>query len=29
MLMQPYNFIANKIYRSLNIIGFTKHDVKL
>ena len=26
--MRAYNLITNKIYRSLNIIGFTKHHGK-
>ena len=29
MLMRAYTLITNKIYRSLNIIDFTKHDGKL
>ena len=29
MLMRAYDLIANKIWRSLNITGFTKHDGKL
>ena len=28
MLMRAYTLITNKIYRSLNIIDFTKHDGK-